>query len=107
MTEQQTPDRVPFKDMLDTLTGWDEVAIAKRFDGFDPVLQGGTAPMRAMRTLVFVQERREGHKDPEAYETAMGLTMRQLQDYFPEDPDDEIDPDAPETELGNGDSSDD
>lgn len=86
-------------EMVESLTGFDELAIEKHFDGFDIYAHGETKGIRAMRALAFVQFRRDGQTDREAVKTAQELTFKALKDRFlPDQP--EIDPADPETPSG-------
>lgn len=88
---------LPLEEFFRTITGFDEIAIAKLFG--EDVAALRDKPFRFTRALVFVDKRRGGLKDGPAYTAAMDLTMGDLEDYFPE-PVDELDPDEPETEQG-------
>ena len=86
-------------EMVESLTGFDELAIEKHFDGFDVYTQGETKSIRAMRALAFVQFRRDGEADRDALKSALGLSFKDLSSRFlPDEP--EIDPDEPETPSG-------
>lgn len=65
----------------DTLTGFDEVAIAKAYGANLDVLaaQGGLAGVRA---LIFVHRRREGDDDKAAKVFAMDATRAEVASYF-------------------------
>jgi hypothetical protein len=91
-----TPD-----EMFESLTGFDEIAISKHFDADVSVLRD--RPFTFMRALVFIDQRRTGLSDPEAKEAALGLTLREVDDYFAEDQD-EPNPEDPITPEGKGDS---
>lgn len=66
----------------DTLTGFDEVAVAKSFgENLDGLAARGG--LEAVRALVFVHRRREaGDSDKDAKAYALGLTRREVADYF-------------------------
>lgn len=87
-----------------SLTGFEEQAIVKAFGRTIETL--ATESLAAMgRALVFVLEKRDGGKsDKDAKQVAMEMSRSALNDYFPDAPDDEIDPDEPETEAGKDDS---
>lgn len=104
MTDTTTPERPTRSDMLDSLTGYDEIAIAKAFDRDFAVLLD--YPTQLARALVFVEKRRsESLSDKDAKAAAMGMRLGEVNSYFPDEPEQpEIDPDAPETPLGEGDS---
>lgn len=85
---------VTAEDMFQSLTGFDELAIAKAFG--EDISSLRHKPFRFLRALVFVHKRRaEGVKDPQAYQATQELTMRQLEAYFVAD-----EPMAEETDLG-------
>lgn len=86
-------------EMVESLTGFDELAIEKHFDGFDVYNDGGEKSIRAMRALAFVQFRRDGQTDRDALKAAQELTFKDLSSRFlPDEP--EIDPHEPETPSG-------
>lgn len=86
-------------EMVESLTGFDELAIEKHFDGFDVYTQGETKSIRAMRALAFVQFRRDGQTDRDALKAAQELPFKALAARFlPDEP--EVDPQAPETPSG-------
>lgn len=89
-TCEQTPS-----DLFLSLNGFEEIAIAKTF-GSD-VSEMKQTPMRFLRALAFVAERRGGAKDSEAYKTVMTLSTAQISDYFTEETEgDDLDADSPE-----------
>lgn len=78
------------KDMFQSLTGYDEIAVLKTFGEDISTLRH--RPFMFLRTLVFVDYRRRGGaKDQQAHKAAMDLTMAELEDYFAEDPDEDED----------------
>lgn len=89
-------------EAFDSLNGFDEIAIAKQFGNqihqLHPDNPGGS-PFGFLRALVFVDLRRNGEKDAEAFTKAMTLSVRDLNTYFAE-AEPEIDPDDPDTDLG-------
>lgn len=89
-------------DMFLTLTGFDEIAVAKAF-GSD-IAELREAPMRFLRALAFVHQRRAGAKDGEAFKTAMTMTIAEVGNYFADDEPDPIDPDDPESDEGKDDA---
>lgn len=102
-TEDATPaEQVSADELFESLTGFDEIAIAKAFGVELFALQ--EKPFLFMRAMVFILRRREGAKDPEAHHAAMAMTLGELTELFPE-PEAELDPDAPETESGKDDSA--
>lgn len=81
-----TPTRSAEQAMFD-LTGFDEIAIARHFGRHLAVLKD--EPFQLMRALAFVDARREGMKDTDAYRHAMSLTIQAVSDMYddPTDPD--------------------
>lgn len=81
MTDQHTADPVEklrASEVVYSLTGFDQLAIAKAFGcSFDDLDAGLTT-----YALVFVLNRRDGMKDRDAYDTAMHLPMRAVTDRF-------------------------
>lgn len=92
------------EEMGESLTGFDEIAIEQQF-GLDIYGDAEKRPMKALRALVFVHRRREGDDDATAKHAALEMPLKAVQDYFAED--EEITPDAPETESGKDVSPDD
>lgn len=95
-------------ELFGTLTGFDELAIAKHFH--TPVQslipdpddrRGGPSPWVYFRALVFIDLRRGGTKDADAYKQAMELSVRDAQEYFA-DPTPDMDAEDPDTDLGKG-----
>lgn len=94
---EEKPARMSADEILDTLNGFDEIAIAKAFKmTFTEVIEDATLFLRGM---AFINERREGKSDAEAYAVAMYTSTLKMAEYFPA-PDDELDPDDPDTESG-------
>ena len=87
-------------EMLDSLTGFDEVAISKWFGDIAGLVEGGSM---FGRSLVFVMKRREGASDADAHGAAMSLTLREVNDYFA-DEDEESGKDEPAPEPQPDDS---
>lgn len=102
-----TAEKQTLEDAFNSLTGFDEIAIEKRFglSDYSTIEQRST---RWVRAMVFVLKRREGLNDLDAYKTAMDMTLGELNDQFAEDEDDEtdrdFDPENPVSELGKDDS---
>lgn len=95
-------------EVFNSVTGFDEIAIAKhfgqQFHQIIPNKETGTgAPFGFLRVLAFVELRHGGMNDRDAYKQAMDLSVAEANGYFAE-PEHEIDPDAPETDLGKGSS---
>ena len=75
----------PPSEFLMSLTGFDEIAIAARFG--EPVTSiQRTDAMKAGRALAFTHYRRAGMNDHEAYNAALGLTLREVSEFFPPEP---------------------
>lgn len=97
-TERETP---PVTDLTTTrylmsLTGFDEIAVAARFgEKLQTIRADG---INLGRALVFVDYRRQGLNDKDAHDAALGLTIRQVLDYFPPEPKDD---DTPASAEGN------
>jgi len=86
-------------DFFGTLTGFDEIAVARSFGA--EVTDLRKRPFTFLRSLVFVDARRRGESDGQARESALGLTLAHLSDYFADD-EPELDPDEPVTAMGKG-----
>lgn len=88
------------EEMTESLTGFEEIAVAKAF-GRDISDLPGTQPMRA---LVFVWHKRtDGVTDQVAYEKAMNLSLKESMGYFDMADADPM-PDEPVSESGKGDA---
>lgn len=88
------------EDFFRSLNGFDEIAIAKAFGTDIYVLRD--KPLTFLRALVFVDYRRQQHKDGEAVTFAMERTVGDLEEYFSEE-EQELDPGDPETDQGKED----
>lgn len=75
-----TEPRPTSEQAMFDLTGFDEVAIARSFKR--PLGDLRAEPFQMLRALAFVQARRDGMKDSEAYTYAMGLTIREVSDLY-------------------------
>lgn len=84
-------------EFLESLTGFDEIAIEKAF-GADVMALADTRQSAFIRSLVFVQHRRDGLKDLEAKAAALAMTLGEVLAAF--DDDDEVDPEDPVTDSG-------
>lgn len=71
-------------EVFESLTGFDEIAIAQKF-GTDVTVLADTKPTMFMRALVYVLKRRDGMTDAEAKNAAMGLTLKAAEGYFADD----------------------
>lgn len=72
------------QEMAESLTGFDQIAVKNRF-GKDPFQFGEDEGPTFVRALVFVQKRRDGMSDDDAYDHAMNLPVGALKDAFLED----------------------
>jgi hypothetical protein len=95
--------QITANEMLESLTGYDEQAIAKHF-GAEALELAEKKPTMLARALAFVHMTREGKDAATAKKEAMGLTIRQANDFFQES-EDEVMPEEPVTEAGEGDSA--
>lgn len=84
-------------EMVQSLTGFDEIAIEQAFN--KPLDQLANSNTMLARALVFVDLRREGRNDGQARKDAMGMSIREVLAYFPDD-EDEVMPEEPVTEQG-------
>ncbi|WP_300399882.1 hypothetical protein [Nocardioides sp.] len=87
---QATPtevDKPTPNDLFESMTGFDEIAVARSFGAEITTMR--EQPFTFMRALLFVQARRDGMSDAKAREHALGLTVREVNDSFSEDVDDE------------------
>lgn len=89
------------EDMFKSLTGFEEIAVSRAFG--EDLSKLRERPFTFMRALVFADQRRHGLNDHDAREHALGMTLGQVEEYFPDD-EPEIVPDEPVTEMGKGDS---
>lgn len=88
-------------EYVDTLTGFEEIAIKKEFgDSLTTLAEAGDQSMFA-RALIFIDRRRYGAHTPTAFKNAMDLSRSDVKDYFTEPADD----DGPEEGDGLGESS--
>lgn len=85
-------------EMAESLNGFDEIAITKSFGISIGEIRKQEA-LTFLRALVFVDQRRKGLKDPEAYEFAMLLTVGKLPHYFADEADEPM-PEEPVTDEG-------
>lgn len=94
-----TPTDQPVKphpgELFLSLTGFDEIAIARAFGA--PVAKIREDESTLLRVLAFVLARRDGMKDTEAHEHALNLTLGTLGGMF-DTSDDEDDLDALDAE---------
>lgn len=85
------------EEFFESLSGYDEIAVTKHF-GRTVVALSREDEMAFARALVFVAKRREGLTDSEAYNAALGATVREVSQFFAED--NEPMPSDPITESG-------
>lgn len=98
-------EKVTVSEMIESLTGFEEIAIAKAFDS-DIFGLLNRAPTTAGRALVFIDRKRGGETDKEAKNHALSLTLKAVDEYYAED-EDEVMEEEPTTEVGKDDSTDD
>jgi hypothetical protein len=92
--------QITANEMLESLTGFDEQAIAAHF-GAEALELAEKKPTMLARALAFVHMTREGADAKSAKKQAMELTIRQANDYFL-DSEDEVMPEEPVTAEGEG-----
>ena len=83
MTTDTTHDRpcpTPPSEMLMSLNGFDEIAIAARFG--EKIGDLRNDPITCGRALAFIHYRRHGEKDADAYNAAMTLTLHEVSHEF-------------------------
>ena len=99
MTTTSSSEKPSFTEKVEQLTGFDELAIEKAFgkdiDGLRLTMQ--------LRAVVFIDETRSGANTGDAKKAAMGLTIKNLRDYFGDEPE-ELDEETPVNPAGEGDS---
>lgn len=93
MTTQAT-----FNEMLDSLTGYEELAIQSGFDADINTLINTHATF-AVRACIAVDLARQGSTAAEAKKAAMSLTLTEVNAYFREDVEEPF-PEEPVTESG-------
>lgn len=95
-------NKITVDEMTDSLTGFEEVAIAKHFEA-DWMQLMETRPTMLLRALVFTQLARGEVKAAEAKAEAMGMPLSEVNDFFATDEDEPM-PEDPVTESGKDDS---
>jgi hypothetical protein len=85
------------EEVSDSLTGFDEIAIAQQF-GRNVADLAQHDPSMFSRTLLFVVKRRAGLSDEEAKNAALGMTMKECADFFAETSQEEPGKDEPSEE---------
>lgn len=76
---------LPPSEVLMSLNGFDEIAIAIRYGKTIGEMREADA-ITTGRALAFVHYRRDGMKDEAAYEASMTLTMREVVEFFAPEP---------------------
>lgn len=80
MSENQQTDQTG-EEVFDSLTGFDEIAIAQSF-GHTISDLAGNDPSMFSRALIFVIKRRDGATDHDAREASLALTMKENNEFF-------------------------
>lgn len=75
-------------DVFNTLTGFDEIAIKREFKA-DVLTLAKTDKAGFLRALVFIDHRRAGVKDRDAFKATMELLLSEVTDYFADEPADD------------------
>lgn len=83
---ENTTTKATANEVFESLTGYEEIAVEKRFGAGVETLADGK-PLRLLRALAFVQIKREGSDDAKAYDAAMNLTLAEAQNRFEDDRD--------------------
>lgn len=94
VTKEPSITGLTFEELAGSITGFDRIAIPKMFG--TPLNQLPTD--MGIYVGLFVWHRHNGMSDQEAFDAACNTTAEDAQRYFDEN--DEITPDAPETESG-------
>lgn len=94
--EQEQQTKPTADEVLESLTGFDEIAIEQAF-GSDITSLARVSVGKFGRALAFVLARRDGMSDKDAKARTLGLTRREVDDLFAED-DDQL----PGSEAGKG-----
>lgn len=95
MSDDMTAEQLTAEELAESLTGYDEIAIAKAFG--EDIYE--MAPAKSMRALAFVAVRRTGGTDAEAKDAVMGMSIKDVKESFA-DAEDEVMPDEPSSESG-------
>ena len=75
---------LPPSELLMSLTGFDEIAIAAKFGEKITTLREDA--IAAGRALAFVHYRRAGKNDVDAHHAALTLTLREVSEFFTPEP---------------------
>lgn len=105
-----TSSSISIEEAVETLTGYEEQEIEKRFGAqFDDLLE--VKPITGMRAVAAVMIARDlkaqGASDPQgqAYAHVMEMTLRQASEFWSVEDEPEAMPDEPDTESGKDDST--
>lgn len=93
-------------ELVSSLTGYEDQAIEDRFGRTIAQLLDANA-IKACRALLFVEAKRRGVRDGDAYKQVMGMTISEVDSSFKDEAEDadDLNPDEPYTEQGKGDST--
>lgn len=85
-------EKVNLEAVFKSLTGFDEIAIAQRFQMEIQSLR--ERPSMACRAVLFIDARRKGATDNEAYKRVMEMPLSEVMDIVevPDDDEDDSDP---------------
>ena len=78
----QDTNRLSGDEMFNSLTGFDEIAVAKSFGRSPLDLARANEETNLLRALVFVDLRRNGSSDADAYQAVMGMSLKDIAGYF-------------------------
>lgn len=96
---EPAPELPSSDEVMESLTGYDELAIEKAFgDEVESLIRKGRG-LTYLRALVFAQELHGGAKHDEAKKTALTMTVKELNGRFREENEDG-DPELPGSESG-------
>ena len=85
-------------EVVQSLTGFDEIAIEK---AFGVAVEGMATEAALLRALAFVVEKRAGKNDAEAKKAALSLSRKDVEGYFTAAEDEPM-PEEPVTASGKG-----
>lgn len=88
------------EEFFDSITGFDEMAIKKAF-GRPVVKLAEEDQIEFARALIFVAQRRAGESDTQAKDSALNMTLGEVNRYFA-DEEPEAMPEEPTSEPGKG-----
>lgn len=77
----QITEQISTEEFIESLTGYEEIAIAKAF-GAELFVLAETKQTMFIRALVFIHVKRTGVKDDEAKKTVLGMSLKQAQSHF-------------------------